>query len=161
MDTMNIALGAVNIPPAILWGGGVVLVILLSLFFMKLKKNQDEIRKLIADKFPEHEIRLHAPHAYHMARQSRGYGQRRGNGNLILTDKELFFAMSFPKTIYSIPLETIGEIETPRRMGGKSMVMRMLKVNFKTENGEDEAVGWIVKDLDTWVAEITLRKGKR
>ena len=158
---MNIALGALDIPPYALWGGGVVLVIVLTLFFMKLKKNQDEIKKLIADKFPEHEIRLQAPHAYHMARQSRGYGQSRGNGNLILTDKELFFAMAFPKTIYSIPLETIGEIETPTRMGGKSMAIRMLKVNFKTENGKDEAVGWIVQDLDAWVAELTMRKGKR
>ena len=158
---MNIALGALDIPPYVLWGGGVVLVIVLTLFFMKLKKNQDEIRKIITDTFPEHEIRMHAPHAYHMARQSHGYGQSRGNGNLILTDKELFFAMAFPKTIYSIPLESIGEIETPRRMNGRSIMRRMLKVNFKTENGEDEAVGWIVQDLDTWVAEITMRKGKR
>ena len=54
-------------------------------FFIKLKKTQDEIRDMIARRFAGKKILLRDPHALHVAQESRGYSQKRGNGDLILT----------------------------------------------------------------------------
>ncbi len=137
-------------------GCGVVGV--LVWFFTKLKRVQDEIKELIAQRFAGQEIRLRDKLALHMAQQSCGYSQKRGNGELILTDQELFFAMTLPKKIISIPLRAIGEIERPTRMCGQSIMKPLLKVNFTTDTGEHDAVAFHVKELDRWESEIKIRK---
>ena len=75
------------------------------------------------------------PLALHVAQESRGYSQRRGNGNLILTDEELFFAMPIPRVVLSIPLKTIDDIERVSRMCGQNPGKPLLKIHFKTEKG--------------------------
>jgi len=128
---------------------------------MKLKKTQDEIKELIEHRFAGQTIHLRDPLALHIARQSRGYSQRRGNGNLILTDKELFFAMTIPKTIISIPLDTIIGVERVGRICGQCILKTLMKVNFKTESGDEDAIAWHVKELDQWEREILSRKANK
>ena len=68
--------------------------------------------------------------------------------------------VSLQQAIARLGMRSIREIETPSRMCGQSIMKPLLKVNFKTENGEDDAVGWYVKELDRWVSEINKRKGQ-
>ena len=75
---------------------GILAVPAVTFFFVKLKRAQDEVEELIARRFARKVIHLRDPHALHVARASRGYSQSRGNGDLILTDEELFFAMPMP-----------------------------------------------------------------
>lgn len=127
-------------------------------FFKKLKKTQDELKELITQRFEGQTIHLRDPIAFLVAQQSRGYSQRQGNGNLILTDHELFFAMTIPKTIISIPLKTIKNIERPLRMCGQCIMKKLLKINFTTPEGTETAIAWYVKELDRWENEILSRK---
>ena len=138
---------------------GCAAVAFLVWFFKKLKAAQDEIKATIEERFSGQKIHMHDRLALHVAQQSSGYSQKRGNGNLILTDHELFFAMPCPKTIHTIPLKSILRIERPTRMGGKCMMKPLLKVCFKTETGEEDAIGFHVKELDRWESEIRSRSG--
>ncbi len=65
--------------------------------------------------------------------------------------------MPIPKKIISIPLRAIGQIERPYRMGGKCILKPLLKVNFIAENNIKDAIGFSVKDLDSWESEIRKR----
>jgi hypothetical protein len=133
---------------------GAVTVPLIVLFFVRLKRNQDEIAALIDERFAGRVIMRHAPYAYLVAQQSRGYSQRQGCGPLVLTEDELFFALPFPKTVFSIPLERIGAMEHTSRMGGKGILGTMLKIHYTDERGEPDALGLKLKDREQWQAEI-------
>ena len=91
-----------------------VAVVALFFFFKRLKANQDEIKALISERFPEEDIILQNPLAYCMGNKSK-IVQKQGNGPLILTEKELFFAMRFPLVIISIPLSSITSVEQTKR----------------------------------------------
>lgn len=84
---------------------------------------------------------------------SKGLGQIRGNGALVLTPDQLYFTMFMPRREVTIPLGDIVSVSTPRTHLGKTMGMRLLRVDFRASDGED-AVAWAVRDLDDWTADI-------
>lgn len=86
-------------------------------------------------------------------RASLGMGQIRGNGVLVLTPGELFFLMFVPRRELTIPLDTITAVSTPRSHLGKTVVMKLLRVDFASETGED-AAAWSVQDPGRWVADL-------
>ncbi len=90
----------------------IIAFIFIFQFFAKLKRTQDELKALADQRFEGKTIHLQDPLALLIAQQSRGYGQRRGNGNLILSDDELFFTMTIPR----ITTSTIGVIFNVRMM---------------------------------------------
>jgi hypothetical protein len=139
---------------------GVLTVAGAVLFFVRLKRNQDEIAALIDARFAGRPIMRHAPHAYLVAQQSRGFSQRQGCGPLILTEDELFFALPLPLTVFSIPLERIGAMEHTSRMGGKGILGTMLEVHYTDARGEPDALGLKLKDREQWEAEILRLQSK-
>lgn len=135
-----------------------VLFILLFFFFKHLKTNQDEIKALIRERFPTETIILQNPLAYCMGHKSKRV-QKQGNGPLILTENELFFALPFPRVIISIPLSSITRVEQTRRFQAKGLLKMLIRVDFITDDGQEDAMAWYVKDTDSWMQALQKRIG--
>jgi hypothetical protein len=138
----------------------IILIVLGSLsvpaivaFFMKLKRQQDEIIALIKTRFDPRKTILRDK-VFLIAQQSRGYSQRQGLGDLILTKDELFFALPMPKVVISIPLNNIGVIEQVRRMCAKQGLRPFHKIHYTDDQGDADAIGVRPKDMTRWKAEI-------
>jgi len=86
--------------------------------------------------------------------QSRGKGQVRGNGWLVLTDDEFRFKQWIPAREDRIPLAAITGVETPRVWLGKTVGRKLLCVRWRTPGGGDDAMAWEVRDLDGWLAAL-------
>ncbi len=130
----------------------------LFFFFKRLKANQDEIKALISERFPAEEIVLQNPWAYCMGHKSKRV-QKQGNGPLILTENELFFALSFPRVIISIPLSSITKVEQTRRFQAKGLLKMLIRVDFITDDSQEDAMAWYVKDTDSWMQALQKRIG--
>jgi len=86
--------------------------------------------------------------------QSRGAGQIRGNGTLILTESELIFEMWLPRREFRIPLASIESLENPNSFLGKSRFTPLLKVVFNDQQGSNDSMAWQVRDLSGWMEQI-------
>jgi hypothetical protein len=86
--------------------------------------------------------------------ESRGKGQVRGNGWLVLADGELRFRQWVPVRETVIPLADVTKVETPRWWLGKSVGSRLLCVRWRTPEGGEDAMAWQVPDLDGWLAAL-------
>ena len=86
--------------------------------------------------------------------QSRGKGQVRGNGWLVLTDDELRFKQWIPAREDRIPLAAITEVSTPRVWLGKTVGRKLLCVRWRTPDGGDDAMAWEVRDVDAWLSAL-------
>jgi hypothetical protein len=78
--------------------------------------------------------------------QSLGRGQMRGNGTFALADDELYFVRWLPRREYIVPLRDIESVEIVKSFLGKTNFRALLKINFRNEDGESDAMAWQVKD---------------
>ena len=108
----------------------------------------------ILDKFNNKEIVISHTSANFFGQLSRKSLQMRGNGVLILTSKELFFEMWYPKKELQIPVSAIMKIEITKSFLHKRVLRKLLKVSFQNENGEDDAAAWWVTSLERWIEEL-------
>jgi hypothetical protein len=113
------------------------------------RKFYEEIRQ----KFVGRTIVRQSIGANFFGRTSKGMGQIRGNGALVLTPEQLYFVLFLPRTEITIPLESITKVSTPRSHLGKTIVSRLLRVDYRSAGGED-AIAWAVSDVDEWVSAI-------
>ena len=134
---------------------GVVFVGIVIRFFVRLKRRQDEMEADFQKRFAGKNIRFMDKHALYIARESDGYSHFRGQGYLVLTEDELYFERQLVKKIIEIPTGSIVKVDKARRLAGQGPGM-MLKVVFKTQDGEQDAIGWKVKELERWINEISL-----
>jgi len=86
--------------------------------------------------------------------ESRGKGQVRGNGWLVLTADELRFRQWVPDRETRIPRAAITAVETDRWWLGKSVGVKLLIVRWRTPEGGDDAMAWRVRDVDSWLAAL-------
>ena len=86
--------------------------------------------------------------------ESRGKGQVRGNGWLVLTADELRFRQWVPDRETRIPRSAITAVETDRWWLGKSVGRKLLVVRWRTPEGGEDAMAWNVRDLDDWLAAL-------
>jgi len=86
--------------------------------------------------------------------QSRGKGQVRGNGWLVLTADDLRFRQWVPDCETRIPRAAITKVETDRWWLGKSVGSKLLIVRWRTPEGGEDAMAWNVRDLDAWLAAL-------
>ena len=134
---------------------GIVFVGIVTFFFVHLKRKQDEIEANFQIRLANKKIRFMDKHALYVARESDGYSHFRGQGYLVLTEDELYFARQLVKKIIEIPTDSIIKVEKTKRLAGQGPGM-MLKVVFRTQDGEPDAIGWKVKELERWINEISL-----
>ena len=86
--------------------------------------------------------------------KSRGRGQMRGNGRLVLTPEELRFRQWIPQRETTIPLAAVTSVGTERTWLGKWVGSRLLCVRWRTPDGSEDAMAWQVGDLDGWLAAL-------
>ncbi len=92
---------------------------------------------------------------------SSGLAQVRGNGLLALTSGGLRFRMLTPQRALFIPRECIRAVSHPRCFLKKSKARDLLRVDFLSAAGEEDAAAWIVADLPWWDEAIAaLRSGR-
>lgn len=98
--------------------------------------------------------------ALFFGQESRGAAQMRGNGTLVLTDSELVFEQWVVNRTFRVPYSAIVAIETPRAFLGKSQGVKLLKVAYRDEAGNPDALAWRVRDLDRAIAAIQSARGQ-
>ncbi len=76
--------------------------------------------------------------------------QVRGNGVLVLTKKELYFEMWMPKKILHISIRAIKEVTITKWHLKKSKGRPMLKVIFENGKKAEDAVAWLLRDVEHW-----------
>jgi hypothetical protein len=91
--------------------------------------------------------------------ESAGVMQLRGNGGLVLTQKQLHFFMFVPKREICIPLSAISEFTFTKSHLGKATIYDLLKVRFSSE-GESDSVAWYVTDPAAWKSKIEQLQAK-
>ena len=90
--------------------------------------------------------------------ESRGKGQVRGNGWLVLSPGELRFAQWVPHRETRIPLDAVTLVETRRVWLGKTVGSKLLCVRWRTPEGGEDAMAWEVRDLDGWLAALAAQR---
>ncbi len=105
------------------------------IFFIFLKKKQDELEESFQKRFTGKNIRMIDKYALYVAKESDGHSHFRGSGYLVLTGDELYFERQMDGKIIMIPLSSIIKVDSTRRLGGQSPGKLMLKVEFKTQEG--------------------------
>ena len=138
------------------WVIGIIAVGIVIVFFVFLKRKQDELKASFQKKFAGKKIRFMDKYALYVARQSDGYSHFRGIGYLVLTEDELYFERQLDRKIIIIPIGSIVKVERTKRLGGRSPGKMMLKVVFETQDGEQDAIAWKVKELEQWIKEISI-----
>ena len=92
--------------------------------------------------------------------ESRGPGQIRGNGWLVLTPDELRFRQWVPQRETRIPLATVTSVETKRSWLGKTVGSALLCVRWRTSDGTEDAMAWNVPDLEAWLAVLAAQRDR-
>lgn len=90
---------------------------------------------------------------------SRGKGQTRGNGRLVLTPTELRFRQLVPDRTTVVPLASVVSVGSEKSWLGKWVGGRLLCVRWRTPDGAEDAMAWQVRDLDGWIAAIDAERG--
>ena len=92
--------------------------------------------------------------------QSRGRGQVRGNGWLVLTPEELRFRQWVPQRETTIPLAAVTSVGTERTWLGKWVGSKLLCVRWRTSHGSEDAMAWQVPDLEGWLAALHAQRDR-
>jgi hypothetical protein len=124
------------------------------IFFVILKKRQNALDASIMRRFEGKNVRLMDKYALFIAQQSDGYSHTRGTGYLVLTDEELFFERVLGRKQVSMPLNRILEVGETWRLAGQSPGRLMLKVEFRNDQQETDAIALRVKELERWKSAI-------
>jgi hypothetical protein len=88
------------------------------------------------------------PNVNYFGQKSKGAGQLRGNGTMLLTDDALVFEMWLLNRDLTIPFSAITGIENPRSFLGKSRFRPLLQVNFTNADGQPDSAAWHVPDVE-------------
>ncbi len=78
----------------------------------------------------------------------------RGNGVLVLGPRELWFRMWAPNRTVSIPTSQITRAFSKKSHKGKSRMVELLAVSFKTTDGEEATIAWHVRDVGRWLEAL-------
>lgn len=141
MVAIGSTLTIVGVVLSLLVGLGIVF----GLVFVVLRRVAQHRRDAAHQQYPT--ARLIDAGALFFGQQSRGVGQMRGNGTLIVTDSVIIFQQWVTGREFRIPFSAIQSIENPSSFLGKWQGVPLLKINFLNDNGEADAIAWRVRDL--------------
>ena len=123
----------------------VVLGVVFGLVLLALRSVAKRSRDTAHQQYPG--ARLTDAGALFFGQQSRGVGQMRGNGTLIVTDSDVIFQQWVTNREFRIPLTAIQSFESPTSFLGKSQGVPLLKISFLNDSGEADSMAWRVSDL--------------
>ena len=81
----------------------------------------------------------------------------RGNGRLIVTNSYIYFRILAPCCGFEeieIPLKSIQTIEKVNSFNGRYNAQSIVKITFTNDQGNTDHVGWILRDIDTWISKL-------
>ncbi len=133
---------------ALLVGSILILVLaLLALAFGWVRRLRSRRTRDVLERFAGRRVLGVEASANFFGQASSGPLQIRGNGVLVLTDRELYFEMWLPARVVRIPVASILSVETARAHLGKTRGTLLLKVVFRNERGEQDSAAWLLKDV--------------
>ncbi len=124
----------------------IALAIIVGLILFWLIRTIRQRQQAVKERFPTAVAFI--PNANFFGQESKGVMQMRGNGTLVLTGSEIYFARWIPLAEYTIPLAKIQSVETVNGFLGKTVFRPLLKVVYQNEAGKTDAIAWLVPDLD-------------
>ena len=136
---------------------GITFAVLLVVLFVRMRKIRKECRETLAKRYASGDIISHDNSANYFGMESYKGKQIRGNGVLVLAQRELYFLRLLPRMEICIPLKRIKRIVTPSSFLGKSALTPLLKIDFQDEDGTLNSVAWLVKDLTTFKKSLQLQ----
>ena len=107
------------------------------------------LKERVAARIPTGDVVMEELGANNIGITSKGRGQMRGNGALVLTKRAVHFFQLIPASELEIPLEKIRSIDLVRSHLGKSVGYKLLKLEYETAAGPD-SVAWFVPDVEAW-----------
>ena len=141
-------------------GAGVVAT--LAFFFVMfvvvpkivIDKVRERLEQRVVDEVPADQVVQQDITAVSLGLGSRGVGQSRGNGALVLTPTELRWLQLKPTSSdVTIPLAAITTVDTARSHLGKRYGKPLLRVTFDAGAGPD-TMAWLTTDLSGWLAAL-------
>lgn len=149
---------ALNVPalvitivlPVVLFVVGLWMVLLVW-----LRKRLERLQQAAVAELRGERVLLTTYKANYFGTLSLGVKQIRGNGVLVLTDKQLAFFMFKPKQRFSIPLETVSRVDTPNSFCYKTVAHPLLAVYYPDAAGAEDGMGFWVQDAGEWAAAVT------
>lgn len=144
---MSEPLGVVALVLAIL----VLIALALAVVLIPVSRRAKRVRTGLAEELGGTITR--SANARGLGLQSRGRGQVRGNGWLVLTE-ELRFRQWIPQRETTIPLVAVTSVGTERTWLGKWVGSKLLCVRWRTSDGSEDAMAWQVADLEGWLAAL-------
>ncbi|NDJ75210.1 MAG: hypothetical protein GYB65_03035 [Chloroflexi bacterium] len=139
---------AILITGAIVFG---VMILVWVLVIVLLRRQMEMVQR----RWTEQSLVIH--HGPEMANY-RGHKSMalpvKGNGILALTDRDLRFAQLVPRREYVIPLSAITRLEHPRIWARSSRAGMPLFAVYFQQDGEEDAIGFGVRDKKAWIDAI-------
>ena len=151
---MSELLGIVALVGAIL----VVIALAFAVVLMPVSRRAKRVRTGLEDELGD-TIRRSA-NVSGLGLQSRGRGQVRGNGRLVLTPGELRFRQWIPQRETTIPLAAVTSVGTERTWLGKWVGSKLLCVRWRTSDDSEDAIAWQVPDLEGWLAALDAQRDR-
>lgn len=135
--------------------GVLVVNVLLWLFLMtRLKKLVNTRLAELRKRYPDRDVLLIAPTSNLIGRESPSGKMLRGNGTALLTRDKLVFELWLPKTELLIPRNRIKAVSEVKAFAGKSIMRPLLRVDYRNEQGEDEALALYLPDHGAWKTKL-------
>ena len=119
-----------------------------------------KVKAAIDTHFSPGEMVLSSYKANFFGLESKGMGQVRGNGALVLTREKVWFKQLAVNRIIDIPLCDIVQVETVHSHLGKSIFRPLLKVQFNVGTTLD-AIVWYVPNPQEWIKHILKLKNQK
>lgn len=134
-----------------------VCLVLVLVFLVAGRRGVECARGEVSERV-EHEaagskVILQAPNAVFFGDTAKGVKQIRGNGALILTDREICFFMAVPRRDFAIPLGDVVSVSLTKSHLGKTIFKPLVRVQYHSAGG-DESMAWEVQDPETWQGAI-------
>jgi len=149
---MSDPLGIVALVAAILVFVGLASALVLIPLSRRAKRAETNVEEEVAD------AATRSATVNGLGLESRGRGQVRGNGTLVLTADELSFRQWVPQRETTIALEAIVSVGTERTWLGKWVGASLLCVRWRTPDGGEDAMAWQVRDLEGWISAIRAQR---
>ena len=131
-------------------GVGVFVILLFTMIIIMSRRFGARRAHEVVSQFEGKTIHGVTSNANFFGQQSKGLGQVRGNGVLVLTEDELYFQLWAPKRELKIPYAALRGVEVVKSFLGKTKFKPLLKVDFENDQGEADAAAWLVSNLDQW-----------
>ena len=150
---MGILIGSISI--------GIVIIIVLVMFAIRAvsAKMLIKVKEELTEKYSSEHFRDKTS-ANFFGLRSDGAGQVRGNGVLLLSDRMLIFRLLIPARWYEVRIENIFKISHPWSFLGKSHLSKLLVIDFTDDQGQENAIGFLVKEPDEWAKKIIEASGR-